>query len=91
MPLGSCVSPVIVLINHSCDPNAVVVFPRAGITKEDEPLMQVITLKNITVDDEVNRLAVFFPFSQLIYTQILTAYIDTTLPHDVRQKLLREI
>jgi len=80
-----------VLINHSCDPNAVVVFPRAGITKEDEPLMQVITLKNITVDDEVNRLAVFFPFSRLIYTQILTAYIDTTLPHDVRQKLLREI
>ncbi|KIM40724.1 hypothetical protein M413DRAFT_446114 [Hebeloma cylindrosporum] len=73
-PLGSCVSPAVALINHSCDPNAVVVFPRATETaKGDEPLMQVIALKNISVDDE-----------------ILTAYIDTTLPRDLRQKHLRE-
>ena len=40
------------LINHSCDPNAVVVFPRAG-AKDQEPLMQVIALKHISPNDEV--------------------------------------
>lgn len=90
-PLGSCVSPTVALINHSCDPNAVVVFPRATeTTNGDEPLMQVIALKNISVDDEVCRLCLFFPFSRLIHAQILTAYIDTTLPRDLRQKHLRE-
>ena len=55
MPIGACVSPVVALINHSCDPNAVVVFPRAGgeSRKDKEPLMQVIALKNITPDEEV--------------------------------------
>ncbi|KAF9475469.1 SET domain-containing protein [Pholiota conissans] len=74
-PLGACVSPTVALINHSCDPNAVVVFPRAGgeARKLDEPLMQVIALKYIAADDE-----------------ILTSYIDTTLPRERRQKILRE-
>ena len=90
-PLGSCVSPAVALINHSCDPNAVVVFPRATeAANRDEPLMQVIALKNISVDDEVCRLCLFFPFSGLRHTQILTAYIDTTLPRDLRQRHLRE-
>ncbi|KAJ3512854.1 hypothetical protein NLJ89_g3280 [Agrocybe chaxingu] len=59
-PLGACVSPLVALINHSCDPNAVVVFPRVA-SKDQEPLMH-----------------------------ILTAYVDTTLPRDGRQKMLRE-
>ena len=55
MPIGACVSPVVALINHSCDPNAVVVFPRAGgeSRKDKEPLMQVIALKYIAPDEEV--------------------------------------
>ncbi|KAH9477693.1 Histone-lysine N-methyltransferase ASHR1 [Psilocybe cubensis] len=72
-PLGACVSPLVALINHSCDPNAVVVFPRANSRREDEPLMQVIALKHIAPDEEV-----------------LTAYIDTTLPREHRQKILNE-
>lgn len=54
-PLGACVSPLVALINHSCDPNAVVVFPRAGgeSAKDQEPLMQVIALKHISPNDEV--------------------------------------
>ncbi|KAF9525238.1 hypothetical protein CPB83DRAFT_870963 [Crepidotus variabilis] len=40
-PLGACISPLVALINHSCEPNAVVVFPRAT-SKDQEPLMQVI-------------------------------------------------
>uniref|UniRef100_A0A8H8CFP6 SET domain-containing protein n=1 Tax=Psilocybe cubensis TaxID=181762 RepID=A0A8H8CFP6_PSICU len=72
-PLGACVSPLVALINHSCDPNAVVVFPRATSRREDEPLMQVIALKHIAPDEEV-----------------LTAYIDTTLPREHRKKILNE-
>ena len=55
MPIGACVSPVVALINLSCDPNAVVVFPRAGgeSRKDKEPLMQVIALKYIAPDEEV--------------------------------------
>ncbi|KAJ7848665.1 hypothetical protein B0H14DRAFT_3086138 [Mycena olivaceomarginata] len=61
-PLGVSVSPPVALINHSCDPNAVV-----------EPLMQVIALRDIVAGEE-----------------ILTAYIDTTLPKALRQASLRE-
>ncbi len=48
-------SPSVALINHSCDPNAVVVFPRSNgeTRKEAEPLMQVIALKYISPDEEV--------------------------------------
>ena len=62
MPIGACVSPVVALINHSCDPNAVVVFPRAGgeSRKDKEPLMQVIALKYIAPDEEV-RILFFLP------------------------------
>ncbi|KAG6852989.1 hypothetical protein C0991_007705 [Blastosporella zonata] len=70
-PIGASVSPVVALINHSCEPNAVVVFPRSSDTPE--PLMQVIALRNIEPDEE-----------------ILTSYIDTTLPRHLRQKSLQE-
>ncbi|KAF9012634.1 hypothetical protein BDQ17DRAFT_1344310 [Cyathus striatus] len=65
-PIGACVSPLVALINHSCDPNASVVFPR-------EPLLQVVALKPIEAGEEV-----------------LTSYIDTTLPKHLRQQVLRE-
>ncbi|KAJ7817361.1 SET domain-containing protein [Mycena olivaceomarginata] len=71
-PLGVSVSPPVALINHSCDPNAVVVFPRSRPNTQ-EPLMQVIALRDIVAGEE-----------------ILTAYIDTTLPKALRQASLRE-
>ncbi|KAJ6529128.1 hypothetical protein DFH09DRAFT_1327370 [Mycena vulgaris] len=72
-PLGASVSPPVALINHSCDPNAVVVFPRARSNPSQEPLMQVIALRAIAADEE-----------------ILTAYVDTTLPKALRQAALRD-
>ncbi|KAL0958187.1 hypothetical protein HGRIS_000350 [Hohenbuehelia grisea] len=72
-PIGVAISPIIALINHSCDPNAVVVFPHAASTKAKEPSMQVIALKDITPGSE-----------------ILTSYIDTTVPRSLRQKSLVE-
>ncbi|KAF5383006.1 hypothetical protein D9615_004885 [Tricholomella constricta] len=73
-PIGASVSPIIALINHSCEPNAVVVFPRATeVPSIQEPLMQVIALRNIRPDEE-----------------ILTSYIDTTLPKHLRQQSLKE-
>ncbi|KAJ7637325.1 hypothetical protein DFH06DRAFT_1335996 [Mycena polygramma] len=66
-PLGACVSPPVALINHSCDPNAVVVFPRPR-----EPFMHVVALRDIAPGEE-----------------ILTSYIDTTLPRVQRQAALR--
>ncbi|KAI0042812.1 SET domain-containing protein, partial [Auriscalpium vulgare] len=71
-PLGVSVSPSVALINHSCEPNAVVVFPRASSAPaNDEPAMHVVALRDIAADEEV-----------------FTAYIDTTLPYAQRQEAL---
>ncbi|KAI0064995.1 SET domain-containing protein [Artomyces pyxidatus] len=71
-PLGVFVSPPVALINHSCEPNAVVVFPRSSSNlAAQEPLTQVVALREIAVDE-----------------QIFTAYIDTTLPFSQRQQAL---
>ncbi|KAI0263133.1 hypothetical protein BC834DRAFT_828026 [Gloeopeniophorella convolvens] len=71
-PLGVCVSPPIALINHSCEPNAVVVFPRSAKNPaKQEPDAQVIALRDIAPDEE-----------------IFTSYIDTTLPKAQRQAVL---
>ncbi|KAJ7773832.1 hypothetical protein B0H16DRAFT_1408580 [Mycena metata] len=82
-PLGAGVAPSIALINHACEPNAVVVVPRASVNGEGdknavarakmEPLMQVVALRDIGAGEE-----------------ILTAYIDTTLPRAQRRAALRE-
>ncbi|PBK94820.1 SET domain-containing protein [Armillaria gallica] len=73
-PLGASVSPTVALINHSCDPNAVIVFPRASANPQaEEPLMHVVVLRNIVPGEE-----------------IMTAYIDTTLPRSLRQEGLKE-
>ncbi|KAG5350891.1 hypothetical protein C0989_008893 [Termitomyces sp. Mn162] len=73
-PIGVSVSPIVALINHSCEPNAVVVFPRSSaLSPAQESLMQIIALRNINPNEE-----------------ILTSYIDTTLPKYLRQKSLKE-
>ncbi|KAH6904885.1 hypothetical protein BKA70DRAFT_1294081 [Coprinopsis sp. MPI-PUGE-AT-0042] len=53
-PIGACVSPAVALINHSCDPNAVVVFPRSASSKEHEPLLQVVAIKAIQPGEEIS-------------------------------------
>lgn len=71
-PLGVSVSPVVALINHSCDPNAVVVFPRSSSNPStQEPCMQVVAIRDIAPGE-----------------QVFTAYIDTTLPKLQRQMAL---
>ncbi|KIY68820.1 SET domain-containing protein [Cylindrobasidium torrendii FP15055 ss-10] len=73
-PLGASVSPTVALFNHSCQPNAVVVFPRAQRTPRlSEPQMQVIALRHISAGEEV-----------------LSAYIDITMPRAIRQEALKE-
>ncbi|KAL1407376.1 N-lysine methyltransferase smyd2 [Vanrija albida] len=66
-PIGVATSPVCALFNHSCEPNAVVVFPKGG---KD---MQVIAIGDMRPGDEV-----------------LTSYIDVSLPYAERQKDLSE-
>ncbi|KAH9962254.1 SET domain-containing protein [Russula dissimulans] len=71
-PLGVCVSPLVALINHSCDPNAVVVFPRSAKDPVSlEPEMHVVAIRDISPGEE-----------------IFTSYIDTTLPRVRRQEAL---
>ncbi|KAG2108658.1 uncharacterized protein F5147DRAFT_694186 [Suillus discolor] len=72
-PVGVSVSPLIALFNHSCDPGAVIVFPRSSRNSVEEPQMQVIALRDISPNEE-----------------ILTSYIDTTLPRSIRQAALKE-
>ncbi|KAG6834370.1 hypothetical protein H0H93_010086 [Arthromyces matolae] len=73
LPIGASVSPIVALINHSCEPNAVVVFPRSVSASTQEPFMQVIAIRPIEPNEE-----------------ILTSYIDTTLPRHLRQSSLKE-
>ncbi|KZT10501.1 SET domain-containing protein [Laetiporus sulphureus 93-53] len=73
-PIGISVCPTIAFANHSCDPNAVIVFPRTSSNPQmQEPLMHLVSIKPIIPDEEV-----------------ITSYIDVTLPKHVRQKELQE-
>ncbi|KAL0571883.1 hypothetical protein V5O48_010073 [Marasmius crinis-equi] len=73
-PIGACVSPAAALLNHSCNPNVVVVFPGAdSSSKKGQPLLEVVALRDISPGE-----------------QLLTAYVDTTLPATLRQKALKE-
>ncbi|PCH45077.1 SET domain-containing protein [Wolfiporia cocos MD-104 SS10] len=73
-PIGVSVCPTIALTNHSCEPNAVIVFPwTSSSPTTQEPLMHLVAIKDIEPDEE-----------------IVTAYIDTTLPRDLRQLQLKE-
>jgi SET and MYND domain-containing protein len=46
-PIGVAISPTVALANHSCEPNAVVVFPDGGIK------MEIIAIRDINQDEEV--------------------------------------
>ncbi|KAI0795428.1 SET domain-containing protein [Abortiporus biennis] len=73
-PIGVCVSPTLALANHSCNPNAVFVFPRTPNTPaSQEPQMQLVAIKDIQPDEE-----------------IFVSYIDTTMPRELRRKELKE-
>jgi len=54
-PIGVCISPTVALFNHSCEPNAVLVFPRSeSRSKKDEPMVGVVTVKDIAANEEVS-------------------------------------
>lgn len=52
-PIGVAVSPLVALINHSCTPNVVVVFPRSRKDSRDEPVAKVAALRNIAPGEEI--------------------------------------
>ncbi|KAG8975731.1 hypothetical protein FRC05_005249 [Tulasnella sp. 425] len=72
--IGVAVSPLAALINHSCEPNAVVVFPRSSVVHQSgsDPL-EVVAIKDIAAGEE-----------------ILTSYVDVSLPRHLRIKELQE-
>ncbi|KDQ11009.1 hypothetical protein BOTBODRAFT_469989 [Botryobasidium botryosum FD-172 SS1] len=70
-PIGVFISPITALINHSCAPNAVIVFPRAHPGAENR--LEVIAIRDIQPGEEV-----------------LTSYIDISVPRVHRQKELKE-
>ncbi|EJF63742.1 SET domain-containing protein [Dichomitus squalens LYAD-421 SS1] len=74
-PIGICVSPTVALANHSCDPNAALVFPRAdGGSRVKEPLLSLVALRNVAPGKEIR-----------------ISYVDTTLPNRLRQNELKEV
>ncbi|KAF8601520.1 hypothetical protein BDV93DRAFT_524686 [Ceratobasidium sp. AG-I] len=52
-PIGVALSPIAALINHSCTPNCVVVFPKASMTKKVPNEMVVVALANINTGEEL--------------------------------------
>ncbi|KAI0646366.1 SET domain-containing protein [Trametes meyenii] len=73
-PIGICIAPTIAFANHSCDPNAVIVFPRApGTTVDKEPSMNLVALRDIPQGKEIR-----------------IAYVDTTLPKRLRRRELQD-
>ncbi|KIO17648.1 hypothetical protein M407DRAFT_32673, partial [Tulasnella calospora MUT 4182] len=72
--IGVAISPLAALINHSCEPNAVVVFPRSSTVPQpgSDPL-EVVAIKDIAAGEE-----------------ILTSYVDISLPRHLRIKELQE-
>ncbi|KAG9031102.1 hypothetical protein FRB95_003148 [Tulasnella sp. JGI-2019a] len=72
--VGVAVSPLAALINHSCIPNAVVVFPRSSRVFEagSDPL-EVVAIRDLRPGEEV-----------------LTSYVDISLPRRLRLKELKD-
>lgn len=64
------------MANHSCEPNAVVVFPNGGRS------MELIAIRDIEPSEEVSRCW------GSTNKQILTSYIDVSLPVDKRRSEL---
>ncbi|KAF9041558.1 hypothetical protein BJ165DRAFT_1530272 [Panaeolus papilionaceus] len=92
-PLGVCVSPVVALFNHGCEPNAVVVFPRSG----REGKRGTKGKGKTKGDGKGGGKEEMDPMMHVVAIrdiepgeEILTAYIDTTLPRERRQTYLKE-
>lgn len=63
------------LLNHSCDPNAVMVFPHAPDTPTtEEPRMHLVAIRDILPGE-----------------QVYASYVDITLPRESRLKELKEV
>ena len=75
-PIGVAISPVVAMANHSCDPNAVVVFPNGG------RCMELVAIRDIEPNEEVSQCV------ELTDKQILTSYIDVSLPVEKRRSEL---
>lgn len=74
--IGVCTSPLLALVNHSCEPNAVVVFPefaKPGAAGKSQGPMRLVAIAPIAPGEEV-----------------LTGYVDLTLPEALRGKELAE-
>ncbi|KWU44592.1 hypothetical protein RHOSPDRAFT_33920 [Rhodotorula sp. JG-1b] len=74
--IGVSISPVTALINHSCVPNAVVVFPsfpKSTPSSSTSIHMAVVALRDLERGEEV-----------------VTSYVDLSLPCEERQKELQE-
>jgi hypothetical protein len=83
-PIGVAISPTIALFNHACAPNAVVVFPE-GCPPGAEGGMKVVLISDIQPGEEVSTHII--PKAKLTTkSQILTSYIDVSLPRHLRQK-----
>ncbi|KAM0753429.1 SET domain-containing protein [Meredithblackwellia eburnea MCA 4105] len=76
-PVGVSISPLVALFNHSCFPNAVVVFPSYPSATSPSPLarkhMKVVAIRKIELGEEV-----------------VTSYVDLTEPGDKRREELAE-
>lgn len=74
-PIGVCVSPVFALVNHSCEPNAALVFPQSSENLAQEPQMQLSAIRPIAPGEEVRRYAV------TKHIRILTLWPDRSSAH----------
>ncbi|KAI0711226.1 SET domain-containing protein [Earliella scabrosa] len=74
-PIGICIAPSVAFANHSCDPNAVIVFPRAPSSSPSlEPRLRLVALRDIALGKEIR-----------------ISYVDPTLPKTLRQQELKEV
>ncbi|KAL8279863.1 hypothetical protein RQP46_007713 [Phenoliferia psychrophenolica] len=75
--VGVTISPLVALLNHSCFPNAVVVFPTRPSASSPSPAarktMKVVAIRDIRQGEEV-----------------LTSYVDLALPKEERRAELLE-
>ena len=88
--IGLAVSPLLSLFNHSCEPNAVLVFPGSPRDEKGSPSMQLVCIRDINPGDEVSTNQLPKPAWTTYPSQIVVSYVDTTLPCDQRRTQLKD-
>ena len=74
-PIGICVSPAAAFCNHSCDPNAVIVFPRLpSSSASQEPLLHLVALQDVAQGKEVRFSKVIALYLQIAYPASRSGY-----------------